>query len=600
MGKFKIVFYLLLFLPCSCINLQDDLDIGSKTLAYTGDNEIGKLLLTKLEQCDVDIPDASTHSEILFDYTVLSSIGKYGLGFSVPLKNIKNDKIESYLIFKIHDDEEDVKFNFDNNRLDEIILIDSIFLDTLDEEERYIYSSRFLQYRNQGLQVIDGLCDFVEKWNENMLNMNSRSDNSIQPLNVRFLYKVSIFFNIDYNPPPSGITSWALSLNALTYIFLNESYSYITAQYPVIKGYENVSIGSNSVELWLETRDPHCRLRDILWLYMLDVTNRMRNYSSVNGVFWGIRVEGNFDRFTLGNGGDIPPPTEGSGENPGVPTEPEESCADQKCPYCLGCIRPTSANCYPCDCFGVEIVLGTDQTSLLNNYEIVAIPKTPSGGFFPTFYIFEMAEANSGAWFTIYQGMAPTYTRTAVQPGKWDIRVRARVDGRIVTSEVLQVEKLYPSYNDIVGNSLVQSKMNSLWSQTIANTTVYTRQELGCYIYVDAQEKTYKFEEFSGNEAGPNERATIEAEYPSLTSETSHLVGFFHTHTGCTYLNVGQVVGPSTEDIEAARQLGVVGILYDYIGVPNPYGTGMIIMPGHNLNDPATYSHFGVYRRPLN
>ena len=196
--------------------------------------------------------------------------------------------------------------------------------------------------------------------------------------------------------------------------------------------------------------------------------------------------------------------------------------------------------------------------------------------------------------------MAPTYTRIAVHPGKWDMRACARVDGRVVTSEVLQIEKLYPSYDDIVRNSIVQSKMTSLWNQTLANTTVNTRREFGCFIYVDSQNKTYKFEDFVGKDAGPNETATIPVPYPSLESDMSHLVGFFHTHTACTYRTVGKNVGASMEDIAATQSLNVVGIVYDYIGVPNPYGTGMIIMPGHNLNDPATYSHFGVYRRPLN
>lgn len=597
MEKLKIVFYLLLLLPCAC-NLQDDLDIGTETLTYTGDNEIGQLLLTKLKQSDIDISDASKDVEILFDYAVLSSIGKYGFGFSVPLKNIESNKIESYLIFKIHDDEEEIKFNFDNNRLDEAILIDSIFLNTLDEGERYLYSSRFLQYKNQGLQVIDGLCDFVERWNENILDFN-RGNNSIQLLDVQILYRISIWFDIDYFSPPAGITSWALSKQTLLYIFLEQAKNTICAKYPAIKSFGGTLFNVTSIDILIETYEP-VDMRKIMWEYMQEVVFIMRGYSSFSHIFWGLRLEGNFDRFTLGNGGSIPPPTGGSGETPGEPVEPVEPCSDQKCPYCLGCISPTSYTCHPCDCFGVEIILGADQLSLLDNYVIAAIPKTPSGGFFPIFYIFEMAEANSGAWFTIYQGMAPTCTRIAVHSGKWDIRARARVDGRIVTSEILQIEKQYPSYDEIVNNSTVQSKMTALWGHTIQNTTATKRQEFGCYIYVDAQEKTYKFEDFSGNEAGPNDHAIIVLEYPSQESATRYLVGFFHTHTACTYLNVGQVVGPSTEDLIAAQQLGVVGILYDYIGVSNPYGSGNIIMPGHNLNDAATYSHFGVYRRPLN
>lgn len=570
----------------------EELDIGVETLTYTGNNEMGKILFSKLQQNDIDdkFLELQKCSEILLDYTELSCTEKYGYIFSAPLKNKKTGIIESYLIFRTVNEAD---INPNNTKLDQSILIDQDFLNNLNGLELYLYSSRFLQYKNQGLEVSDKLCDFVNKWNNGELYTEYERINFAQNME-EYPYKVYIKFDIIYWVAPP-LTAWALSQKTISDIFLKDAYETLCKKNPAIKWRARTDIKTNSAEIWFMVSDPTIDMKNAMWDYMNDISQNMRGRSFVSNVYWGMLIAGPFYHSTLGNGGSIP-----EYERPVIPEKPEEPCTDEKCPYCLKCVTPTSPNCLPCDCFDVELLLSDEEVALLNDYVLWARPKTPNGAYFPTLYFFEMAPANSGAWTPIYRGMEARLTRIATKPGEWDIRVRANIEDRQVFSEVLRVKELYPSYHDIVNNMQIQTQMTNLWTKTIQNTTESKRQELGCYIYIDAQEKTYKFEEFSGNEAGPDEHATIEVEYPSRESETCYFVGFFHTHTACTYLATGKKVGPSTQDIEATQLLGVVGIVYDYIGVSNPYGSGMMIMPGHSLDDPATYSHFGVYRRPLN
>ena len=72
MNKFGCI--LLLIFVYSCMDSFEELDIGVETLTYTGNNEMGKILFSKLQQNDIDdkFLELQKCSEILLDYTELS------------------------------------------------------------------------------------------------------------------------------------------------------------------------------------------------------------------------------------------------------------------------------------------------------------------------------------------------------------------------------------------------------------------------------------------------------------------------------------------------------------------------------------------------
>ena len=129
MNKFGCI--LLLIFVYSCMDSFEELDIGVETLTYTGNNEMGKILFSKLQQNDIDdkFLELQKCSEILLDYTELSCTEKYGYIFSAPLKNKKTGIIESYLIFRTVNEAD---INPNNTKLDQSILIDQDFLNNLN------------------------------------------------------------------------------------------------------------------------------------------------------------------------------------------------------------------------------------------------------------------------------------------------------------------------------------------------------------------------------------------------------------------------------------------------------------------------------------
>ena len=217
-----------------------------------------------------------------------------------------------------------------------------------------------------------------------------------------------------------------------------------------------------------------------------------------------------------------------------------------------------------------------------------------------------MKKVNASQWENVSQG-GLTLERVACNPGLW--QVRARVDGggaEIVISDMIEVEERYPTGYDIIENDAIKSQLDSLWEETKRLASPSGRQELGCWIYIDTESRSYFCGETIYGRKVPNELETHGSTpllKPDLTKiKDSDLpnagivdaVAFFHTHTPLTYIKEkgGRPVGPSLKDDSLANADRFVGLVYDY------YTTdGELLQTGHTLNASAGIRVFGITRK---
>lgn len=208
------------------------------------------------------------------------------------------------------------------------------------------------------------------------------------------------------------------------------------------------------------------------------------------------------------------------------------------------------------------------------------------------------------------QTLSPWDVRVA---GEFQLRGAVRLEGRWHYSTDIAVRVQFPSYEQITADSGVQAMMNAAWSATLDDCTENPnrRREHGFKILLRTRDNAY----LSGGDevgpwTGPDDDAGIELSTPFLDYPPEPLpnaggalytVAAFHTHTPVAYRTnfpAGTVfeVGPSQEDDEFNSEMGIPGIVFDYIGSPVLSGT---IPLGHPENAPVRAYPSGENRREL-
>jgi hypothetical protein len=162
--------------------------------------------------------------------------------------------------------------------------------------------------------------------------------------------------------------------------------------------------------------------------------------------------------------------------------------------------------------------------------------------------------------------------------------------------------------------SQVQSQMDNAWAETKAAASATGRREQGFVVYLNSYSSVYQCEPAfygqvvqCGTTAGVDLIANYDVSDDDPTYGGKYAVALFHTHTPLTYCTnppALRLVGPSSTDISSSYLIysGVPGMVYDYVGayIERPeYSNfkGIGIEGGHNINDAAQITTYGVARR---
>lgn len=221
-------------------------------------------------------------------------------------------------------------------------------------------------------------------------------------------------------------------------------------------------------------------------------------------------------------------------------------------------------------------------------------------------YQFEIRWSSSGTWHTLGNGASSVFSGFATVAGTFQVRVTATVNGFQVPSQEKLMTVQFPSFNQIVADSLVQSATDAAWESIKNATTPSSRREEGFWIRLNTQSRQYEVTAppVIGPVVSNDETATITLgtkPADSILSPTpldtpTYTVASFHGHTPYTYLplDVSRDIGPSEEDEGADLADDVVGVVYDYIETVT--GTGSV-WGGHPIDHPAMLYHSGPARR---
>ena len=188
------------------------------------------------------------------------------------------------------------------------------------------------------------------------------------------------------------------------------------------------------------------------------------------------------------------------------------------------------------------------------------------------------------------------------------------VNGLKWATPIQEVEVRFPSYSEIVGDETVSNAMEAAWRKTKDDCTEVPnlRHEVGFWIQLDTVANQYVIGTLAeGPLVDPSTNGAVQL--PLRPRDSPHgpeandpgalyTVGSFHTHTPRSYIaptNLFRRVGPSGQDHTNSMHRHVAGIVYDYIGVPDPDGNPRNrLYNGHEKEAPARLYPVPPDRRP--
>lgn len=87
---------------------------------------------------------------------------EWGYFFSIPLLNTSSGKVDACVVFPV-DEDLPVEERTWNGRIGNLVILNQYSLEAMDENENFIHSSRFVSWKNKGLEVEQELCIFSEE-----------------------------------------------------------------------------------------------------------------------------------------------------------------------------------------------------------------------------------------------------------------------------------------------------------------------------------------------------------------------------------------------------------------------------------------------------
>lgn len=250
-------------------------------------------------------------------------------------------------------------------------------------------------------------------------------------------------------------------------------------------------------------------------------------------------------------------------------------------------------------------VSGSKTYTLLDKYTL-SVSVSPANKN-PGIFYYEMSMQGKNQW----KGLE-NETVKARFPGKFDLRAYAYIDYQPFYSNIIQVEHIFPSRDEILQEA--RGHFDELWQKTLDDYSKTSCREYGCTVYLETWDKGkegYTYEDIPGEMKTPdyteiNVEAELKDEFSGKSpNDTTFSLGgifgvaWFHTHPPIEFAPKGtsRRTGPSVPDLANPLPYKVPGIIYDYIGEKNTTGE-YYIYNGHKKNEPAKIYFYGSERRP--
>ena len=174
MRKDKLLIFVCSILFFSCAT--DDYISNDTLLSQKVENKAGALLMHQIQtqkgNKEQFVRALNGHTP-LFNYVTVSLSGDYGLYYSVPYANSDNE-VEGCIIYPV-----DTNLSMEQRRiggtLGTLVNMDPDFLNgKVDLSTRYLYSTAFLNWQNNGLSVNSGLTAHAELLNAGPVTQNAQ------------------------------------------------------------------------------------------------------------------------------------------------------------------------------------------------------------------------------------------------------------------------------------------------------------------------------------------------------------------------------------------------------------------------------------------
>lgn len=142
----------------------------------------------------------------------------------------------------------------------------------------------------------------------------------------------------------------------------------------------------------------------------------------------------------------------------------------------------------------------------------------------------------------------------------------------------------YPDIFEILNNQKVWSESLRAWNKMLDDATLFSRREIGFYVYYRHSSNEYYFGEWSYGPFVPytyGQPAYVNLGTPRFPLE---VCAYIHCHTP-DYTSEGRETGASTADENTAYKLKIPGVALDYSGNHVWYG-----YPYEDAGDPVPYT----------
>ena len=246
-------------------------------------------------------------------------------------------------------------------------------------------------------------------------------------------------------------------------------------------------------------------------------------------------------------------------------------------------------------------VSGSKTYTLLDEYTL-SVSVSPANKN-PGIFYYEMSRPGEGKW----EGLNGA-TVKARFPGKFDLRAYAYIDYQPFYSNIIQVEHIFPSRDEILQEA--RGHFDELWQKTLDDYSETSCREYGCTVYLETWDKGkegYTYEDIPGEVTPPTSPiVTVKSKMTDDHRNDFRLggkfgVAWFHTHPPMKYAGKKTMrrVGESDEDTTSIAKAQLPGFVYDCIGTKDLNGN-YYTYGGDEIDRKGKIYPYGLERRPNN
>lgn len=247
-------------------------------------------------------------------------------------------------------------------------------------------------------------------------------------------------------------------------------------------------------------------------------------------------------------------------------------------------------------------VSGSKTYTLLDKYTL-SVSVSPANKN-PGIFYYEMSMQGKNQW----KGLE-NETVKARFPGKFDLRAYAYIDYQPFYSNIIQVEHIFPSRDEILQEA--RGHFDELWQKTLDDYSETSCREYGCTVYLETWDKGkegYTYEDIPGEVTPPTSPiVTVKSKMTDDHRNDFRLggkfgVAWFHTHPPMKYAGEKTMrrVGESNEDTTSIAKAQLPGFVYDCIGTYNEDNKTYYTYGGDEIDRQGKIYLYGLERRPNN